>query len=152
MPHLYESENTWRHWQRRKASAFSWEPWQKGLIISRINSLTRRSPSATSVFQHQLPVANSVMPLRMCGALSNQPRVSTHPLTARRDQPSRPRKIRVRPGQYIIWVEDSMGDWSIHKGESGTLGRCCDTNIVDMSLVAGLGCLCALSSVFTTKT
>lgn len=44
-----------------------------------------------------------------------------------------------------------MGDWS-NKGESGTFGRCFDTNIGAMLLVAGLGYLCVLSSVFTTKT
>lgn len=38
------------------------------------------------------------------------------------------------------------------QGESGTTSRCYDTNIVPMLVVAGLGYLCALSSVFATKT
>jgi hypothetical protein len=37
------------------------------------------------------------------------------------------------------------------KGESGTTGRCYDTNIVAMLLFAGLGCLCALSLFLQPK-
>jgi hypothetical protein len=52
---------------------------------------------------------------------------------------------------YRFQVEDYKGDLVDFKGESGTTGIGYDTNIVCCALVAGLGCLCALSLFLQPK-
>jgi len=124
-----------------------WGQWQKDPTISPINSWTRRSPSAITASPQASHAVNSATPPRMCGALSRQ---SCYRLTPERVAPIKSFDYGTI-GQY--WISRSYGRMVDFKGESGTMDilLTIPTSFA-MSMVAGLGCLCALSSVFTTKT
>jgi hypothetical protein len=49
------------------------------------------------------------------------------------------------------WAEDYMGDWSISKVKAGPLALATIPTSCAVLLVAGLGCLCALSLFLQPK-
>jgi len=126
---------------RRRASACLSEPWPRVRITSQTNTWTRRSPSATTAFQPVSLAASSATPQRMYGASSSQPRRHSSPLLGR---PPRPTKAGT--GQRITW---EIG--SISKVKAGPLAFATIPTSSAVLLIAGLGCLCALSLFLQPK-
>jgi hypothetical protein len=123
-----------------RASACLSGRWPRARITLQTNTWTRRSPSAITAFPPVWHAANSATPQKMYGASSSQPRHSSPDWVAPLDS------SKQCVGRRITWEI-----WSISKVKAGPQTLATIPTSSAVSLVAGLGCLCALSLFLQPK-